>query len=53
MVLYMGLGGFGSFRNQLDIYFLTDREQFIGIDKPKNIFRLILSPSIKYKKNLI
>ena len=34
-------------QNQLDIYFLTLWEHWLGIAKPKNVFRSILNPSIK------
>ena len=43
-------GDFGSKlspQNQLDIYFLTLLEYFLGIAKPKNVFRSIVNPSIK------
>jgi len=33
--------------NQLNIYFLTLWEHWLGLAKPKNVFRLILNPSIK------
>ena len=45
-----GFGGFGpklSPKNQLDIYFLRVWEYCLEIAKPKNVFRLILNPSIK------
>jgi len=34
-------------QNQLDIYFLTVWEYWLGIAKLKNVFRSILNPSIK------
>ena len=33
-------------QNQLDIYFLTLWEHWLGLAKPKNVFRSILHPSI-------
>ena len=34
-------------QNQLNIYILTVGQYCLGIAKPKNVFRLILSPFIK------
>ena len=34
-------------QNQLDIYFLTVKKYWLGIAKPKNVFRSTLNPSIK------
>ena len=34
-------------QNQLDIYFLTLWEYWLGLAKPKNVFGSILNPSIK------
>ena len=34
-------------KNQFDIYFLTVWEYWLGIAKPKNVFRSILNPYIK------
>ena len=53
VVLYIGIMKVRGFwpqiitQNQLDIYFLTVWEYFLGIAKPKNIFRSILNPYIK------
>jgi len=54
VVLYIGIikvRDFGpklSPQNQLEIYFLTVWEYWLGIAKPKNVFRLILNPSDKH-----
>ena len=51
------LGDFGPKllpQNQLDIYFLTVWEHWLGIAKPKNVFRsTLLLNGYKFKKNLI
>ena len=36
------------FQNQLNVYILTVRQYWLGKVKPKNIFRSILNPSIKW-----
>ena len=36
-----------SSQNQLDIYFLTVWEYWLGIAKPKNVLKSILNPSTK------
>ena len=44
------VGDFGlklSPQNQPDIYFVTLWEHWLGLAKPKNVFRSILNPSIK------
>jgi len=49
-IVIMKVRGFGpklSPQNQLDIYFLTVWEYWLGMAKPKNVFRSILNPSIK------
>ena len=57
VVLYIGIMKFGDFgqklspQNQLDIYFLTHWEYWLGLAKPKNVFRSILNPSIKWLWN--
>ena len=33
--------------NQLDIYFVTSRKDWLGIAKPKNVFRSAKKPSTK------
>ena len=38
-------------QNQLDIYFLRVWENWLGLAKPKNVFRSILNPSTKYLWN--
>ena len=53
VVLYIGIMKVRGFwpklspQNQLDIYFLTLWEYWLGLAKPKNVFRSILNPSIK------
>jgi len=53
VVLFIGIkkvGDFGpklSSQNQLDIYFLRVWEYWLGIAKPKNVFRSTLNPSTK------
>ena len=50
VVLYIGIGDFGpklSPQNQLDICFLALWEYWLGLAKPKSVFRSILDPSIK------
>ena len=35
-------------QNQLDIYFLTIKDYWLDIAKPKNVFKSILKSSIKF-----
>ena len=34
-------------QNQLNIYFVTSTQDWLGIAKPKNVFRSIINPSAK------
>ena len=34
-------------QNQLNIYFVTSKQDWLGIAKPKNVFRSAINPSTK------
>ena len=41
-----------SHQNQFNIYFVTSRQEWLGIAKPKNVYRLTINSSIKLIWNL-
>jgi len=52
VVLYMGIIKVKKIskispKNQLDIYFVTSRQDWLGTTKPKNVFKLTKNPSTK------